>query len=209
MKNKKSELTPRLRQNWWVDALLGLTALLALVSSLYFLAFPNGGYQGGRNPYNNLVLVFNRQTWNLIHTWTGAAMIFTALIHIVIHWPWITGTASRSWKVIMGKRPAFGSRLTYNILLDLTIAVSFVLSAVSGVLFMIFPASGPEGYLWLFSKTFWDLLHTWSGVLMSIAAILHFTLHWKWIVNITKKLLPVKDQKHSQRRSGLKLGKTA
>ncbi|MDT8382517.1 MAG: hypothetical protein RQ728_09740 [Brevefilum sp.] len=43
MKNK-SNLTPKLRQNWWIDAILGLSAVIAILSSLYFLAFPVGGY---------------------------------------------------------------------------------------------------------------------------------------------------------------------
>jgi len=209
MKNNKSALTPRLRQNWWIDALLGLTALLALVSSLYFLAFPVGGYQGGRNPYYNLVVVFSRQTWDLIHTWTGAGMIMVALIHIMIHWSWITGSAARSWKVIIGRRPGFGTRLTYNIVLDFMIAASFVLCAISGVVFMFFPASGSEGNLLFLNKSVWDLLHTWSGVLMTIAAILHFVLHWKWITNIARKLLSVKQQKLSKREPSLNLEKAA
>ena len=130
-------------------------------------------------------------------------MILAAFIHIVIHWSWITGTASRSWKVITGKQSAFGPRLTYNILLDLIIGFSFVLCAISGAMFMIFPASGPDGVLWILSKTFWDLLHTWSGVVMAIAGILHFALHWKWIVNITRKLLPYKHNPVSNREPGL------
>ena len=209
MKNKQSALTPRLRQNWWIDALLGLSALLALASSLYFLVFPDGGYQGGRNPYYDLVVIFSRHTWDLLHTWSGAAMIFAAFVHIVIHWSWITGTVVRSWEAMTGKRTGFGSRLTYNILLDLAIAVSFLLCAISGVMFMVFPTTGPEGTLWLFDKTVWDLLHTWSGVLMTIAAILHFGLHWKWITNITQKMFPSKQKEISKREPSLNLGKSA
>lgn len=189
MKKNKSALNPRLRQNWWIDTLLGINALLTLTSSLYFLTFPIGGYQGGRNPYYNLVILFNRQTWDLLHTWSGAAMIFTALIHILIHWGWITGTIARSWQVITGKRQVFGSRLTYNILLDLLIGISFVICAISGMMFMFFPASGAQGTMPVFNKTIWDLVHTWSGVIMAMAALLHFLLHWKWIVNITGKIL--------------------
>ena len=209
MKKKQSALTPRLRQNWWIDALLGLTAFLALASSLYFLAFPDGGYQGRRNPYYDLVVIFSRHTWDLLHTWSGAAVIFAALIHIVIHWSWIMGTLRRSWEVITGKRSSFGARLTYNILLDLTIAISFLLCAISGVMFIVFPAGGPEGSLWLLEKTVWDLLHTWSGVLMTIAAILHFVLHWKWVTNITRKMFPVKQKEFSKREPSLDVGKTA
>jgi cytochrome b subunit of formate dehydrogenase len=188
MKKNKSTLTPMLRQNWWIDALLGGSALLAIISSLYFLAFPNSGYQGGRNPYYSLVVIFSRKTWDLLHTWSGVSMIFAAFVHIIIHWGWITGTINRTWQVILGKRQGFSPRLTYNIFLDFTIAISFMICALSGFVFIFFPASGPTGSMPFFEKFAWDMLHTWSGVLMSIGILLHFTLHWKWITNITRKM---------------------
>jgi len=123
MKKRRTSLTPKLRQNWWIDALLAFGSVIAVLSSLYFLAFPAGGFQGGRNPYYDLVVIFSRQTWDIIHTWSGAAMILAALVHIIIHWGWITGTIKRSWQVFRKKRDGFGPRLTYNILLDATIAV--------------------------------------------------------------------------------------
>jgi hypothetical protein len=189
MNKIKPSLTPKLRQNWWIDALLGLSAILAVLSSLYFLAFPVGGYQGGRNPYYQLVVVFSRHTWDLIHTWSGVGMIMIALWHIVIHWGWIMGTAKRVWQMISGKGKGFGMRLIYNILLDVAVAVSFLICAISGIYFLFFPNSGQTGQFLVFDKTAWDLIHTWSGVIMTITAILHFVLHWKWVVNITKKML--------------------
>lgn len=185
---RKSTLTSKLRQNWWIDAALGAGALVAVLSSLYFLAIPNGGYQGGRNPYYDLVVIFSRQTWDLLHTWSGVVMIMAALVHIVIHWDWIIGTVRRIWKVIVGKREGFGLRLTYNILLDATIALSFLMCSISGVYFMFSAATGPSGEVILFNKTTWDLIHTWSGMIMTMTAILHFVFHWKWITNITSKM---------------------
>lgn len=188
MKNK-SKLTPKLRQNWWIDAILGLSAVIAILSSLYFLAFPVGGYQGGRNPYYNIRIIFDRHTWDMLHTWTGVLMIMAALLHIIIHWSWITGTANRTLQVITGKRKSFAPRLTYNIFLDAMIGISFVICAVSGIFFLFFPDGGQDAQSFLISRFSWDMLHTWSGVVMTMAAILHFALHWKWVVNITGKLI--------------------
>ncbi len=188
MKKNKSSLTPKLKKNWGIDAALAIGAFVAILSSFYFLAFPDGGYQGGRNPYYDLRVLLNRQEWDILHTWSGILMIIAALVHIVIHWDWITGTTGRSWKVIFGKREGFGSRLTYNIILDAIIGISFLICALSGVYFMFFAESGPSTQIFIFSKTTWDLIHTWSGVVMTITAILHFALHWKWITIITKKI---------------------
>jgi len=190
MNKKKSTLTPKLRQNWWIDAVLGVTAVLTVISSIYFLVYPNSGYQGGHNPQYNTVLIFNRQVWDLVHTWSSIGMIAAALIHIIIHWDWITGTLNRSWQVLTRKRKPFRSRLTYNIVLDGSIAISFLICMISGLYFLYFAQRGPTNEVLLFTRTTWDLIHTWSGVIMTIAAILHFALHWKWVTNITRKMFP-------------------
>ena len=189
MQKPKTSLTKKLRHNWWIDAALAVGAVIAILSSLYFLAYPNGGYQGGRNPFHNKVVIFSRTEWDLIHTWSGVLIIMSALIHVVIHWNWITGTARRTWQVITHKRDGFGFRLTYNIILDALIALSFVVCSISGIYFMFNPTSGPSS-----TKTLWDMIHTWSGVMFALTALLHIILHWKWITNITGKILNRKDE---------------
>lgn len=184
MQKPRTTLTKKLRHNWWIDAALAIGALIAILSSLYFLAYPNGGYQGGRNPFYNKIVIFSRTEWDLIHTWSGALMIMAALIHVVIHWNWITGTARRTWQVITRQRDGFGFRLTYNIILDALIAISFMVCSISGIYFMFNTVSGPS-----IEKTVWDMLHTWSGVMFVLTALLHIVLHWKWITNITGKML--------------------
>jgi len=199
MIKKNTSLTPKLRQNWWIDALLALGAVVAILSSLYFLVFPVGGYQGGRNLNYARIVIFSRQTWDIIHTWSGVAMVMAAVVHILIHWGWITGTIKRTWQVILGKRKGFGKRLNYNIVLDAVIGISFLICAISGVYFMYFAQSGPSSEVILFSKTTWDLLHTWSGVLMTITAILHIVLHWNWITNITRKIFSKSQARHNKK----------
>lgn len=189
MKKRRSTLTPKLKKNWWIDASLGITAVLAVLSSIYFLIYPVSGYQGGRNPFYNKTLIFSKTTWDLLHTWTGVLMIFAALVHIIIHWNWIIGTISRTWQVLTNKRDGFGARLTYNIVLDSVIAACFILCSISGIYFLFNVGSGPNTTVFLFTKTTWDMIHTWSGVIMTIGAMLHIVLHWDWITNITSKMV--------------------
>ena len=58
------------QKNWWVDAALLFSAVAAALSGIYFLFLPSG-YQGGRNPLYNIQILFSRQTWDDLHTWTG------------------------------------------------------------------------------------------------------------------------------------------
>ncbi len=39
--------------------------------------------------------------------------------------------------------------------------------------------------MFLFSRSTWDLIHTWTGILMIIAAVLHLAQRWKWVVRVT------------------------
>jgi len=40
----------------------------------------------------------------------------------------------------------------------------------------------------LFLRSTWDVIHTWSGVVMIITALLHFSIHWRWITKVTEKI---------------------
>ncbi|PKO06283.1 MAG: hypothetical protein CVU41_07565 [Chloroflexi bacterium HGW-Chloroflexi-3] len=88
------ELSKQTRQNWQINAFLFLSAILASLSGIYFLYFPEG-FMGGRNPLYNVTVIFNRTTWDVIHTWSGVGMIAIATLHIIIHWKWVTKVTRR------------------------------------------------------------------------------------------------------------------
>ena len=71
-----------------------------------------------------------------------------------------------------------------NYWVDLVIALAFVLSAVSGIVFL-FPFSGSTALGITYSA--WDGIHTWGSLLMIAGVLAHLVLHWKWIVAMTKK----------------------
>ena len=39
----------------------------------------------------------------------------------------------------------------------------------------------------LLSRSTWDLIHTWSGVVATVAAVVHFAIHWRWVKNVSRK----------------------
>ena len=81
-----------------------------------------------------------------------------------------------------------------NYWVDVSIGVSFVLSAVSGLIFLLPVGSGAglnSGFLGI-RYSLWDQLHTWSSLAMMAGVLAHLVLHWNWIVGMTRKMLPTR-----------------
>ena len=149
-------LSKQTRHNWQIDAALFFSALLASLSGIYFLLIP-GGYQGGRNPFYGIVILFDRTGWDLLHAWTGIAMIVAAVVHIAIHWKWITGMAARVWRSLPGKGSKMNRMAKFNAGIDALIGLSFLVAAVSGVYFLYFPGHGAAADpMILFSRGVWE-----------------------------------------------------
>lgn len=189
---EKKSISTQTRNNWLLDAGLFASAIVVLASSLYFLYFPSGGFRGGRNPGYAAQVLFDRATWDVLHTWGGVAMIVVALVHLAIHWKWVAGMARRIWREWTGKCECMNARGRFNVFIDLVVGFCFLLAAVSGVYFLF--AGGSHGGInpdpqVLFNRSTWDMLHTWSGVVMTIAAVLHFVIHWRWVVKVTGRMV--------------------
>jgi cytochrome b subunit of formate dehydrogenase len=183
-------ISKQTQKNWWIDAALFSSAMIAALSGIYFLFLPTGRYQGGRNPLYNLQILFTRQTWGDLHTWGGVMMIAAAVIHLAIHWKWVTSMSRRTWSELAGKCGCMNSRGRWNLILNTVVAISFVLTAISGVYFLFVPggrwAADP---MIVFTRSTWDLIHTWAGISLITAVIIHLAIHWKWVTKVTCKML--------------------
>lgn len=71
-----------------------------------------------------------------------------------------------------------------NYWVDLVIMLAFILSAVSGIVFL-FPMNGSTALG--ITYQLWNQIHTWGSLLMIGGVLAHLVLHWKWIVAMTKK----------------------
>jgi hypothetical protein len=80
------------------------------------------------------------------------------------------------------------ARLNYWV--DLATGLAFVLSAASGIVFLL-PSSLADGQLRILGISYqaWNQLHTWSSLIMVAGALLHVALHWQWVVSMTRKTL--------------------
>lgn len=178
------------RVSWLVDVILFIGATLATLTSIYFLYFPSGGYQGGRNPWYRVNILWDRHTWNDLHTWGGVLMIAAASIHLALHWGWVVSMSKRIVNELRGRCACMNWRGHFNVALDALMAVSFFFTAASGLYFLFIATEGGRSApYFLLSRTTWDLIHTWAGVVMIIAAVIHFAIHWGWIVKVTRNMI--------------------
>jgi hypothetical protein len=190
----KRSLSTATRNNWFIDAGLLIGALIASLSGIYFLFLPIGGYQGGRNPLYGVTVLFERSTWGDLHIWGSILMIAVAAVHITIHWNWITGMVKRSLNELFGPNRHLNNRSRFNIGINAVVGVSGLVTAITGIYLLFFPGGGhgvPDPNF-IFTRTTWDLIHTWAGVAMIIAGVVHFAIHWKWVTKVTNKLFGVR-----------------
>jgi hypothetical protein len=81
------------------------------------------------------------------------------------------------------------NRAKLNYWLDAAIGVAFLLSAISGLVFLLpVGLSSGSGILGL-SYQAWDNLHTWSSLAMITGVLVHLVLHWRWIISMTRRML--------------------
>jgi len=73
-----------------------------------------------------------------------------------------------------------------NYWVDIGIGVAGLISAVSGLVFLL-PGDSTTGLLGISYQT-WNAVHTWSslGAIAGVGA--HMALHWKWMVAMTKQI---------------------
>lgn len=121
-----------------------------------------------------------RLTGIAIHEWLGIAFGMAIVTHLLLHWQWIIEVARR-----------FFGKVTW------TARVNYVLNTLLFIVMTIIIATGlmiSEAALPLFGIQL-PRDHVWSQVhrLASDAAVvligLHVALHWRWIVNATRRLL--------------------
>ncbi len=189
-------LSARTRLNWVIDFVVFVSGLTAALTGIYFLFMPAGGYQGGRNSLYAVTFLFSRQTWDVLHTWGGVAMILAVTVHFACHREWVKSAVRRVVKTLTDRASRLSGGAAVNLLVDAIAALSFLLTALSGVYFLFVPAGGYRGgrnpaweAAFIFSRSTWDAVHTWAGAALILAVAIHFAIHWGWITKVTRRVL--------------------
>jgi len=81
-------------------------------------------------------------------------------------------------------------KLKLNYIVDVLMAVSFAITALTGLLMFIYFPSGVSrgGYQEFLGiiKHNWSAIHNLTGISMIFLVLIHLILHFKWLVNMTK-----------------------
>ena len=159
-----------------------ISGLIAVLSGIYFLFLPIGGYMGGRNPYFDIIIFFERHTWSDVHIWSSVAIMALIALHIPLHWQWIVKMTKTGFRTLLGKSK-LNKFSRFNLFINVLFGISGLICGLSGLYFLLLPSTPA----WIFTPLIWDLIHAWSGVVMTAAGILHFVIHWKWVVKVLSK----------------------
>jgi uncharacterized iron-regulated membrane protein len=97
-----------------IDTIIFAAFVVVLVSGLVlFFAGDGGGYQGGRNPEaQSIILLLTRHDWKDLHNQAGLVMGGLVVFHLFLHIPWIVCQAKRLFGVPLRRVPQAGECAT-------------------------------------------------------------------------------------------------
>ena len=101
MKIRKAQL------NLLVDATIGIAMLVEMVTGfVLWLILPHGGYEGGRNPLYGQTFLITRDQWLSLHDWFALVITLGIVLHVAMHWRWITCMFRNMWREAFAPRAA-------------------------------------------------------------------------------------------------------
>lgn len=114
-----------------------------------------------------------------IHEWLSLALGAALVTHLLLHWSWIVAVTRRFFSAA-----TWNARLNY--VLNALLFVVFTTALFTGLMLseIVVPLFGVQ----LGHDGLWEQLHRLSSDAAVILIGLHVALHWRWIVNATRKL---------------------
>ncbi|MCX8023754.1 MAG: DUF4405 domain-containing protein [Thermanaerothrix sp.] len=114
------------------------------------------------------------------HEWLAIGLSAVVIIHLLLHWEWITRVGVTFFKKILHH-----SRLKFVV--DAMLYMAFILTMLSGFLISrsVLPTLGLHG-----SRNFiWRSLHNLTANLTLFLVGLHFALNWEWVMGMVKRYI--------------------
>ena len=109
------------------------------------------------------------------HEWLGVGLTILTLVHLWLHWDWVKAITLRFFKGTNMK-----NRWYYVI--DFLIVLGFIVILETGLIISTWFNLAIENYL------VWLDLHIYSSFATLGLLVLKVGLHWRWVVNTTRKI---------------------
>ena len=119
-----------------------------------------------------LLIIVTTFSWKnyLAHILLGFGLIIAIVVHLCMHKDQIV-------LIIKMARWSSGWRVKVNVLVDLFIGTMFITSLASGLIMVVY------------SSIVWGSLHSFTSWMFFLGILVHISLHFTWIVKITRKLV--------------------
>lgn len=114
-----------------------------------------------------------------VHEWLSVLFVVPFAVHLLLHWDWIKQSAKRFTQHISAKE-------RFSLVWNYLLYVMMLLATVSG--FLVSVALLPTLNIELHIQDFWSKIHHDSATLIMPIIGVHLALHWRWIVNLTKRM---------------------
>ena len=77
-----------------------------------------------------------------------------------------------------------------NYWIDIGLAIAFFICFITGLIKWpgLIKIIGTSAYRALHVRNI-SMLHDWIGLIMGLLVLIHLTLHWKWIISMTKNMV--------------------
>lgn len=133
------------------------------------------------------VLFFNKQVLGglTFHEIAGLAIAAVFFTHIALNWKWVKNVTVKLFDRSLPFKTKFGYVL--NLLLLLTMA--FIIISGIFVSHVVFPNINVGNEQWF------QMAHISISYLALVLVAAHVGLHWKWVINVFKKIVKFKSQK--------------
>ena len=81
------------------------------------------------------------------------------------------------------------NRTKLNYIVNMGLGLSFFICFVTGLIKWpgLIKLIGTSAYRTLQFRNI-SMIHDWSGLIMGLLVLVHLTLHWRWIVAVTKNM---------------------
>jgi hypothetical protein len=114
-----------------------------------------------------------------LHEWGSLLFVVPFAIHLLLHWDWIKKSAR-----LFLLRSTFKER--FSTILNYLLYIMMLLVFVSG--FLVSVSLLPALHITISIQDFWSKVHNeFASLIMPVIGV-HLALHWRWIVNLTKKM---------------------